>query len=158
MTRTTPWREIRRQDITPEAREKARVIQHAIEDALALGELRKTREIKQVEVAARMGVDQGAVSRLERREDLYLSTLRDYVEALGGKLDLLARFPDGHQVLIEAKAPESPTILRARTLDGSHRAAGIHEVSRALGAIQEVSANGHRAKRKAAGPDLNRTR
>ena len=107
MGTTHRWRDIRRRDITPEVRAQGREIRHAIEDAVALGELRKVRELKQTDIAERMGVDQGAVSRLERREDLYVSTLRDYVDALGGQLRLVASFPDGEEVEIVPKAGET---------------------------------------------------
>jgi transcriptional regulator with XRE-family HTH domain len=74
-----------------------------MEDALALNELRESVGATQVELAGRMGVNQGNVSRLERRDDLYLSTLREYVRALGGDLKLVAEFPDGSEVLLEPK-------------------------------------------------------
>ncbi len=59
-----------------------------------LQELRKSRQVTQVDVARAMNIEQAAVSKLERREDMYLSTLRDYVRALGGELKLVASFPD----------------------------------------------------------------
>jgi hypothetical protein len=52
-----------------------------------------------VDVAGRLGVSQGNVSELERREDLYLSTLREYVEALGGTLELTAVFDDERRAI-----------------------------------------------------------
>lgn len=61
---------------------------------MQLQELRKTRGITQIEVARAMSVEQAAVSKLERREDMYVSTLREYVKALGGELKLVASFPD----------------------------------------------------------------
>lgn len=61
---------------------------------LQLTELRQARSKTQVEVAQAMDTQQAAVSKLERREDMYLSTLREYVEALGGELKLVASFPD----------------------------------------------------------------
>jgi transcriptional regulator with XRE-family HTH domain len=57
--------------------------------------MRKARSMTQVAVAERLHVDQGSVSKLEGRTDMYLSTLREYVEALGGTLELRADFPDG---------------------------------------------------------------
>ena len=48
----------------------------------------------QVDVAKGMKIEQAAVSKLEHREDMYVSTLRDYVKALGGELKLVASFPD----------------------------------------------------------------
>jgi DNA-binding Xre family transcriptional regulator len=66
--------------------------QRAIEDALALAELRQSRAVTQVQLAAELGIAQGNVSRLEGRSDVYLSTLRDYVRALGGELEITAVF------------------------------------------------------------------
>jgi predicted transcriptional regulator len=66
----------------------------AIEDALALAELRQSRHVTQVQLAETLGISQGNVSRLEARSDVYLSTLRSYVEALGGHLEIAAVFGD----------------------------------------------------------------
>ena len=49
----------------------------------------------QTELASRLLVEQAAISRIESRDDLHLSTLRDYVQALGGELKLVASFPEG---------------------------------------------------------------
>ena len=80
----------------------------AMEDAIALADLRESQSTTQVELAQRLGVNQGNVSRLERRDDLYLSTLRDYVAALGGELELVVRFPDGDEVRIEPRRDSVP--------------------------------------------------
>jgi DNA-binding XRE family transcriptional regulator len=66
----------------------------ALRDAIALKELRSSKGITQVELAERLGKSQGNVSELERRDDLYLSSLREYVEALGGHLEVAAVFED----------------------------------------------------------------
>ena len=63
--------------------------------AMPLDKMRKARSMTQTAVAERLDVDQGSVSKLEGRTDMYLSTLREYVEALGGTLELRADFPDG---------------------------------------------------------------
>jgi DNA-binding XRE family transcriptional regulator len=76
----------------PEAREDAAVIKQALDDALELAELRKHRNITQVQLAQALGISQGNVSQLEHRQQLYISTLREYVEALGGRLELAAVF------------------------------------------------------------------
>jgi transcriptional regulator with XRE-family HTH domain len=60
-----------------------------------LQELRKRRNVSQVALASRLAVRQPTVSKIERREDVSLSTLRRYVLALGGVLQVTARFPDG---------------------------------------------------------------
>lgn len=73
----------------------------ALETALALHDLRKTRAISQEELAEKLSVGQPAVAKLERRTDMYVSNLRRYVEALGGTLEITARFPDGTVTIAE---------------------------------------------------------
>ena len=65
-----------------------------ITEEMTLRELRKARRFTQARVAAELGITQDGVSRLEKRSDLLLSTLRKTVEAMGGNLSLVARFPD----------------------------------------------------------------
>ena len=65
-----------------------------IAEEMTLRELRKARHLTQASVARELGVNQDAVSRMEQRSDLLLSTLRRTVEATGGSLSLIARFPD----------------------------------------------------------------
>ncbi len=62
--------------------------------AMPLEELRKARQMTQTKLAKSLGVNQGEVSKIEHRTDLYLSTLSEYVEALGGRLEIRAIFPD----------------------------------------------------------------
>ncbi len=62
---------------------------------LALDELREARNLTQIQLASLLHCDQGSVSKLERRTDMYLSTLRSYIEAMGGHLDIMAVFPEG---------------------------------------------------------------
>ncbi len=62
--------------------------------SMPLEELRKARQMTQAKLADALGVNQGEVSKIEHRTDIYLSTLADYVEALGGKLEIRAVFPD----------------------------------------------------------------
>ena len=62
-------------------------------------ELREARELTQTQLAQVLQVSQGAVSKVERRADMYISTLRSYVRAIGGDLQIRAVFPEG-EVLI----------------------------------------------------------
>jgi DNA-binding XRE family transcriptional regulator len=66
----------------------------AMRAAIKLAELRDRMDTTQSELAAVMGVTQANVSRIERQENVYLSTLSEYVEALGGKLEISAVFND----------------------------------------------------------------
>jgi transcriptional regulator with XRE-family HTH domain len=70
------------------------------EEYLTLQELRKAHKMTQVNLAAALGVEQAHISRMEKRSDLLLSTLRSYVEAMGGTLRLVAEFPNHKAVII----------------------------------------------------------
>ena len=83
-----------RAKMTPGAQARSAALAEGMLVEMQLQELRKSRNITQVAVADAMHVEQGAVSKLERREDMYVSTLRDYVQALGGELRMVAKFPD----------------------------------------------------------------
>ena len=65
-----------------------------IAEEMTLRDLRKALELTQVEMSVKLKMNQEAVSRLERRSDLLLSTLISYIEAMGGKLSLTAKFPN----------------------------------------------------------------
>lgn len=62
--------------------------------SMPLEEIRKARQMTQAKLADALGVNQGEVSKIEHRTDIYLSTLAGYVEALGGKLEIRAVFSD----------------------------------------------------------------
>ena len=61
---------------------------------MQLQDIRKSRNVTQVELAQVLNVEQATISKLENREDMYVSTLRAYIRALGGELQLVAKFPD----------------------------------------------------------------
>ena len=62
---------------------------------MPLHELRRARELTQRDLAEKLKVKQPAVSKLEQRADVYISSLRSYIEAVGGKLKIVAEFPEG---------------------------------------------------------------
>ena len=74
--------------------------QRIIEEELSLQALRKARARSQKQVGQKLKVNQAEVSKIERRADLYVSTLRHYIEAVGGELEIIARFPDRPPVRI----------------------------------------------------------
>jgi ribosome-binding protein aMBF1 (putative translation factor) len=80
----------------PEER-RAKVSQRTVQlkAEMALGELRQALQLSQTELANSLQVKQPAVSRLEKRTDMYVSHLRKVIEAMGGELDIIARFPEG---------------------------------------------------------------
>jgi transcriptional regulator with XRE-family HTH domain len=96
---TKPWRELRRGGDDAARVERIEAIKDAMRDAMALAELRERRGVTQVELARRLGTAQSGVSRIEHRDDVYLSTLREYVEALGGRLEVSAVF-EGERVTV----------------------------------------------------------
>ena len=69
---------------------------------MTLQDMRKARKLTQESMAELLGIRQDSVSRLEKRADLLLSTLRSYVKAMGGDLKLVAEFPDRPSVIISA--------------------------------------------------------
>ena len=71
-----------------------------IAEEMTLRDLRKARELTQARMAEELGITQDGVSRLEKRSDLLLSTLRKSVEAMGGRLSLVAEFPDRAPVVL----------------------------------------------------------
>ena len=77
-------------------------------EEMSLRELRKARRLTQAHVARQLGISQDGVSRLEQRSDLLLSTLRKTVEAMGGSLSLVVRFPDRPQVELSGIADGNP--------------------------------------------------
>ncbi len=80
-----------------------------IADEMTREELRQSLKLTQAQIAQRLQIDQGNVSRIEQRTDLMLSTLRKYIEALGGELQLVARFSDD-QVITLAGVFESKEV------------------------------------------------
>ena len=98
------WSELKHKS-SPE--ERAIIKQEAMAELerMGFGKLRLARQQTQVALAERLNIPQGAVSRMERRTDLLLSTLREYVGALGGRLELRAVFPDA-SFEIDSLAPE----------------------------------------------------
>lgn len=77
-----------------------------IAEEMTLRTLRQARKLTQVEVAKKLGITQDGVSRLEKRSDVLLSTLRKTVEAMGGRLSLVAEFPDRKPVVLSGLAEE----------------------------------------------------
>ncbi|NWB23399.1 MULTISPECIES: XRE family transcriptional regulator [unclassified Pseudomonas] len=86
--------------MTPQARANAeRIFQQHLKE-MPLHELRKAQQMSQDTLAKALNINQAAVSKMERRTDMYISTLRNYIRAMGGELEIVATFPDG-QVKIE---------------------------------------------------------
>lgn len=82
-------------DLDADRRARIRARTDELLAALPLNELRKARELSQEEVADLLDVNQATVSKMERRTDMYVSTMRRFVRAMGGELEIRARFPEG---------------------------------------------------------------
>jgi transcriptional regulator with XRE-family HTH domain len=107
--------------LTPARRRKVEArASELIAEEMTLRELRKARKLTQVRMAHTLGITQDSVSRLEKRTDLLLSTLRKTVEAMGGNLSLVAEFPDRPPVVLAGIAEDerSPSPHKRRS---SHR-------------------------------------
>ena len=87
--------------------ERRAVVEHRASELATLKDLRQAMQKTQVDLAATLHIGQDSISRLEKRSDMLLSTLRGYIEAMGGKLELVARFPNRPPVLIENLADTS---------------------------------------------------
>ena len=79
-------------------------------EEMTLRELRHARKLTQVRIAKKLGITQDSVSRLEKRSNLLLSTLRKTVEAMGGTLSLVAEFPDRAPVVLSGIAEDDPRV------------------------------------------------
>jgi predicted transcriptional regulator len=75
---------------------KSKILSQSIE----LAKLRKTKQLKQIELAAMMGVSQASISKVESGKDIQLSTLQNYVRALGGEVSIIAKMPNSDVILI----------------------------------------------------------
>ncbi|HBJ75336.1 MAG TPA: transcriptional regulator [Syntrophaceae bacterium] len=86
---------ILREKMKPAARRKAAEKTKTLLAAMPLQELRHARSLSQEQLAQTLSVKQAAVSKLEKRTDMYISTLRNFIKAMGGDLEIIAKFPDG---------------------------------------------------------------
>ena len=84
-----------RKKMSPESQEKAKAKTRVMLTEMALDELREARRLTQEQLAERLHVKQPAVAKIERRADMYLSTMRGVIKAMGGQMEILAVFPEG---------------------------------------------------------------
>ena len=84
-----------RANMSTDAQVKSKTKAQAIRQEMPLQELRLARGLSQRTLAELLHVQQPAVAKIEKRTDMYLSTLRNHIRAMGGELDIIARFPDG---------------------------------------------------------------
>ncbi len=99
------------------SKERAEVESRArdlIEQELTLRDLRRAQSLTQERLAEMLGIEQDNVSRMERRADMLLSTMSSYVEAMGGKLRLVAEFPNRAPMTIRLSDVMEPSTKRPR--------------------------------------------
>ncbi len=84
-----------RAKMSPQSRARAEAKAKVLLEGMALSELREAMNLTQESLAETLHVKQASISKMERRSDMYLSTLRKIIEAMGGKLEIVAIMPDG---------------------------------------------------------------
>jgi transcriptional regulator with XRE-family HTH domain len=105
--------------INKRTRAQRRKVEARAAEEMTLPELRRARKITQQKIAKSLNIGQEGVSKIERRSDLLISTLRRTVEAMGGSLSLVAEFPDRDPVILSDIAENEPT-RPARRKHGAH--------------------------------------
>jgi DNA-binding transcriptional regulator YiaG len=85
--------------MAPEAQAKAEAEALRLEEEMNLAEVRRALKLSQEEIAQTLQIGQGSVAKIEKRADMYVSTVRRFIEAMGGELEIIARFPH-HSVRI----------------------------------------------------------
>jgi len=109
-------------DLSPEdlkdVRKRSQVHLKAMQDARRLDEIRRAANKRQGDIAAVMGIGQNAVSQLEKRRDMQLSTLNRYVESVGLRLELSVVAPSGERVALKKFKPwDEPRAPKARVAE-----------------------------------------
>ena len=102
-----------RENMSAESLARVEVKAQALMAEMPLHELRQARGLSQKVLAEILNVQQPSIAKMERRTDMYLSTLRSHIEAMGGHLDLVARFPEGDVKITSFADLEGETAQRA---------------------------------------------
>lgn len=141
----TSWKTLRAK-MSREQRAKLEQYRPDVRAQLALTQLRTSRKMTQVALAKYLDVDQTAVSRIEKRDDILLSSLNKYIAGLGGTLQLVASFPEGNVSLGEIGKAKLE-LTKSRKAKNAHRSTPDTNIARKA-AKKVVSASG-RAHRSA---------
>ena len=104
-------------DFTPERRQRIAEIKSELLAEMPLHELRRARALTQGDMAKMLKVNQPAVSKLEQRADIYVSSLRSYIEAVGGKLKIVAEFPEGEVAITNFSEVEETDVVSREVED-----------------------------------------
>jgi transcriptional regulator with XRE-family HTH domain len=113
-----------------ESRARIRLLAEEMRAEMNLREVRRVRKLTQARLSKKLKIGQEGVSRIEKRSDLYLSTLRSYVEGVGGELTLMVKFPDRPPVILtgfgenaESKKAKKKAKITAKSKPAMRRAA-----------------------------------
>jgi transcriptional regulator with XRE-family HTH domain len=110
--------------LSPERQQRIRAETARLQAAyMTLQDVRKAREMTQVRLAELLGKRQVTIAQLEKRTDVLLSTLRSYIEAMGGQLELVVRFPEREPIVLQGLCEEDEPVLsptRRREAPASH--------------------------------------
>jgi transcriptional regulator with XRE-family HTH domain len=80
--------------MSKESREKSMAMAEQLQEEMDLADIRKALKLSQEQMGQMLHIKQGSVAKIEKRMDLYVSTLRRFIEAMGGELEIVAKFPD----------------------------------------------------------------
>ena len=115
-------------DFTPERRQRIAEIKSELLAEMPLHELRRARALTQGDMAKMLKVNQPAVSKLEQRADIYVSSLRSYIEAVGGKLKIVAEFPEGEVAITNfSEVGETDAVSREVEYERSESVIGVQD-------------------------------
>jgi len=103
-------------DMSPERRERIRLKAEVMKNEMALSDLRQALDLTQEELAKSLHMKQAAISKFEHQSDIYLSTLRRILFAMGAELKIVAQFPEGTVLInqfddVRRAAGGSPAIV-----------------------------------------------
>ena len=115
-------------DFTPERRQRIAEMKSELLAEMPLHELRRARALTQGDMAKMLKVNQPAVSKLEQRADIYVSSLRSYIEAVGGKLKIVAEFPEGEVAITNfSEVGETDTVSREVEYERPESVVGVQD-------------------------------
>lgn len=103
--------------MSPASRERSDAKYQQLRKDMTLAELREALSLTQTTLAKTLDINQAAVSKIEKRTDIFLSTLRNYIRAMGGELEIRASFPGRQPVIInqfsEVELKKSPDFAKS---------------------------------------------
>ena len=115
-------------EFTPERRQRIAEMKSELLAEMSLHELRRARALTQGDMAKMLKVNQPAVSKMEQRADVYVSSLRSYIEADGGKLKIVAKFPEGEVAITNfSEAGDEEAVSREVEDERPERVASVQD-------------------------------